>query len=131
MRNHFLALAVAAMAATSSTRAVTVVLDYTYDVANGGNFFGTNVVARNALEAAAADISAAILPSLGSVPTDVFVGTDGDTVVDINWNLAVTNPVTDATVTLNTFSFNTDVIRIYVGMRGLLGSVIGTGGPAG
>ena len=58
--------------------ALSLQLDYSYDAANG-NFFGLNPTAKAAVDAAAADIGNAILPSLGAIPTDTFNGTNGQT----------------------------------------------------
>jgi hypothetical protein len=115
-------------------RALTIQLDYTYDVADafgGGSFFSGNLAARAALEKAAADLGAAISPSLGVVTTDVFTGTSGSTDATFDWRLSVENPVSGATVSLNTFSFAADTVKIYVGMRSISGTALGQGGPAG
>jgi hypothetical protein len=108
--------------------AITITVDYSLD---STGFFASNTAARNAVNAAASDISAAILPSLGAVPTDVFTGTSGSTTATLNWSLSFRNPVTDTTVTLNTFAFTADNITIYAGMRPLSGSTLGQGGPGG
>jgi len=127
----FATFAAALLAFAWSARAVTVGLDYTYDNLNGGGFFADHPVARAALEAAAADLSAVLEPQLGAVPTDFFSGSNGATTANIDWRLIVSNPVTDAEVLLNTFAFAANEIRIFVGMRPLQGSAIGLGGPGG
>ena len=110
--------------------ALSLQLDYSYDAANG-NFFGLNPTAKAAVDAAAADIGNAILPSLGAIPTDTFNGTNGQTNVTIDWKVTFSNPSTGATVTLQTFTRLADDIVIYVGMRPLLGPTLGQGGPGG
>jgi hypothetical protein len=115
----------------SVAQAVTLQLDYSYDAANG-NFFGLTPAARAAVDAAAADISAAISPSLGAIPTDTFTGSGGLlTSATFNWRLTFDNPATGAQETLETFTFPADRILIYVGMRPLLGTTLGQGGPGG
>lgn len=113
--------------------ALTIQLDYSHDIANGGNFFGNNPVAKAALETAAANLGAAILPTLGAVPTDVYTGLSisEDTTATINWRLTYKNPVTGANLSLNTFSFEMDVVKVFVGMRRLTGNTLGEGGPGG
>lgn len=113
--------------------AVTLQLDYSYDAANG-NFFGLTPAAKAAVDAAAADISSAILPSLGAIPTDTFTGTNGLTSATFDWKFIFDNPFTGAKVTLQTVpspANGADTILIYVGMRPLLGSTLGQGGPGG
>ena len=113
-----------------AAQAVLIQLDYSYDAANG-NFFGLNPAARAAVDAAAADISNALAPSLGAVTTDTFPGVQGGTTATFDWSLNFDNPATGAEVTLNTFNIAVDTIVIYVGMRPLLGSTLGRGGPGG
>ncbi|MEQ1862583.1 MAG: PEP-CTERM sorting domain-containing protein [Chthoniobacteraceae bacterium] len=120
----------ALLASVAAARALIIQLDYTYDVADGGNFFGSNAVARAALEKAATDLGAAILPSLAAVTTDVFNGASGGGTASIDWALDFDNPVTTSTVTLNTFTFAAETVRLFVGMR-QLGSTLGVGGPGG
>jgi hypothetical protein len=114
--------------AAGAAHAVVLQLDYSLD---STNFFGTNPAAKTALEAAATDISAAILPSLGAIPTDTFTGTNLLTTATFDWRLNFENPSTGAPVTLPTFTRPADSIVIYVGARPLLGSALGEGGPGG
>ena len=119
------------LALTAVSHGVILQLDYSYDAANG-NFFGTNTVAKAALDAAAADLSAALLPSFDAVATEVFTGRSGETEATFNWRLSFENPFTGATVTLENFApVAADVVTIYVGMRPLTGSTLGEGGPGG
>jgi hypothetical protein len=113
-----------------SASALNIQIDYSYDTEN---FFGLNGDARLALEAAAADLSAVILPSLGAVGTDVFVGhsESGDSSANFNWKVTFDHPTTGAQVTLDTFSFAQDAFTIYVGAQNLSGSTLGFGGPGG
>jgi hypothetical protein len=111
-----------------TVRAITIQLDYSLDTTG---FFTNNPTAKAALEAAAGDISAAILPSLGAVSTDVFVGTNGASTVTIDWGLSFEHPATGVAQTLSSFSFPADAVRIYVGARNLSGNTLGQGGPGG
>jgi len=104
-------------------------LDYTYDVADGGTFFGTHSDAKTTLEKAASDLGAAITGSLGAVTHDTYNGTSGPANVQFDWTLSVTNPVTGATVDFPTFSLAANTVKLFVGMRPLLGPTLGVGGP--
>lgn len=119
------------LAVGSRASALIIQLDYTYDQADGGNFFGTHPAARATLEAAAADLSAAITSSLAAVPNDTYTGSSGPATVEFDWSIDLRNPVTGGLVTLQTFNFAQDTIRIYVGMRPLTGNILGQGGAVG
>jgi hypothetical protein len=125
-----LLLCLAQLSLATAAQAVIVQVDYTYDAANG-NFFGLNSTARAAVNAAAADLSAVLLPSLGAVTKDVFTGNNNGTTATFDWRLSFTNPATDAKVTLNTFTQAADQVTIYAAMRPLLGTPLGEGGPGG
>jgi hypothetical protein len=115
----------------SSASAITIQLDYTYDLQDGGDFFGTHPTAKATLEQAAADLSVAITSSFTTVPGDTFTGSSGGYTATIDWDLFFTNPVTGAEVQLETWSsslFPTNVVRIYVGMQPLDGATLGMGG---
>lgn len=117
-------------AAAPFAAALNVVLDYSLDAANG-NFFGTTPAAKAAVDAAAADIGAAIVQTLGAVPTDIFTGVNGGSTATLNWSLSYTNPSTGATDTVPTFSFAANTVKIFVGVRPLAGTTLGVGGPGG
>ena len=112
----------------TAAQALSIQLDFSFDQANG-NFFTSNQPARLALQAAAADLSTALFPALNSLSTDVFTGMSGGTTATLNWSLRFTNPSTGATEVLDTYNLAADQITIYVGMRPLLGSTLGEGGP--
>lgn len=116
----------ALLASAAAAHALIIQIDYSLDT---GNFFG-NQAARDALEKAADDLEAAILPSLNAVVNDVFVGTNGSTTATLNWSLSLRNPTTNTTMTINTFSLAADTITIAVGAREL-GTTLGVGGPSG
>lgn len=122
------------LASASAGAALTLQVDYQYDdLASGGTgFFAANPLARAALEQAAADLSAAITSSLGAVPTDAFTGTNGSTTVTFDWALQFENPSQPGVmVKLPTFSLAADTVTMFVGMRSLLDSTLGQGGPGG
>lgn len=112
------------LALATPAGAVTIQLDYTYDT-----FFASNTTARVTLEAAAADLSAALGPSLGAVSTDTFTGTNGGATATANWDLKFAHPGGGPEIVLPTFNFPADRFTIYVGMRSLTGSTLGQGGP--
>ncbi len=111
--------------------ALTIQLDYSYDIANGGNFFGNHADAKASLEAAAADLSTAITSSLAAVPMDVFTATQSGATATFNWSLEINNPVTDGFDVFNTFTLPANIVTIYVGLRPLTGNFLGQGGPNG
>lgn len=114
----------------AKAQAFTVVLDYTYD---STGFFGTNLVAKAALEQAAADLSNLITSPLGAISpsTMSFTGNVSGTTVTADWKLAFSNPTTGAATELTNYSASVGEFRIFVGMRSLSGSTLGQGGPAG
>src|SRR4030095_9353905 len=95
---HTPALTTAFILCVGIARAVVIQVDYSFDAANG-NFFGQVPSAKAAVDAAAADLSAAILPTLSAINTDTFTGTSGGASVTLNWNIGFTNPSTGAAVT--------------------------------
>ena len=118
------------LAAAPFAGALNIVLDYSFDAANG-NFFGLTPTAKAAVDAAAADIGAVIVQPLGAVTTDVYNGLNGSSTATFDWNLTHTNPSTGATVTVPTFSFAANTVKLFVGMRPLTGTTLGVGGPGG
>lgn len=116
------------LAAAAPAWAFQIDLDYTYDVANG-DFFGQHPVAKHALQAAANDINALIASQLGAVTQSQFVGTSGPATVTLKLKGSFTEPSTGADVVLDPVSLAADHVTIYVGMRKLADSTLGTGGP--
>ena len=108
--------------------ALTIELDYTYDTSN---FFALTPVAKSALEAAALDLSNAIISPLGAVTTNIYNGVNGSTTATFTWELNFSNPTTGATETLGTFNFASNTFRMYVGVKSLLGATLGEGTPGG
>ena len=129
-RRRRLGLALAAIlgALGSFAHGIIITMDYSLD---STGFFGTNSAARAAVDAAAADLSAAILPSLGAVNTDSFSGSSGGATATLDWRMTYRNPVTNANISVQNFTLAADSITIYAGMRLLAGSTLGEGGPGG
>lgn len=92
-----------------------------------GSLFDGNATARDAVQAAADDLSAAITTSLAAVP-DTYVVAQGYAIADINWSWNYRNPMTGGMVTLTDATLPEDVVRIYVGSRALPNSTLGVGG---
>ena len=112
-------------------RAITLVIDYSYD----GGYFAANSAARTALEKAASDLSAAILPTLSAVSSSAFTGTFGSpppSEVTFEWSYAFENPSNPAVdITIPSIVQAADHFTIYAGARDLAGSTLGEGGPVG
>jgi hypothetical protein len=104
--------------------AANIVLDYTHDT-----FFGSNAVAKAALEKAALDVSNVLTTSLGAT-TDTSTGSFGETSASFNFRYTYTNPTTGSSTILNSTALPADEVRIFVGARTLGGSTLGEGGPA-
>ena len=103
-----------------------IVLDFSDDLANQ-NFFSNNPVARAALEAAVADINAAIVFDL-SAAEDITTGTAGTTSFDFDFLYNYSNPTTGEQQVIENASSPENVYRIFVGARTLGGSTLGVGG---
>ncbi len=102
----------------------------TFDYSNDGGFFASHLVAKAALEKAAADINSVINYNLGSV-SDKAIGTSGGKTVTVDWKYTYTNPTTNVPVDILDTALAANEIRIFVGMQNLAGSTLGQGGPTG
>ena len=112
--------------------ALTVVVDYSADAATE-NFFSLRPLAKAAVDAAAADLSALLAPThltaispSGTPNVNAITGTSGSTSVTADWDYLYTNPSTGVEVTVASPSIAADIVTIYAGMNG--GS-LGEGGP--
>lgn len=105
---------------------VMIVMDYSNDT-----FFAGNTAARNALEAAAADLGAALTTSLAAVDADVFTGVNGSTSATFDWLYTYPNPTTGTTVTIEVPRAAANEVRIFAGARKLTGSTLGIGSSGG
>jgi hypothetical protein len=123
--------------ATTSANAISISVDYTYDVSN---FFGSGnpngplagAEAKSALEAAATYYSNILTDTFSPIQTPPnFHSAQFDGVAFWNWTMNFANPATGTTVTLQNQSIAADEYRIYVGARSLSGSTLGIGGPGG
>jgi len=116
------------LCALRTASAVDIDLDYSHDA-----YFAANATAKAAVEAAAADISAAITSSLAPIDVldDTIVGTNGVTSVTFDWHFTYKNPTTGAAETYNPTTTAQDTVTIYVGVQNLTGSTLGQGGPGG
>jgi len=122
----FAAVVSLTMASTSS--AVLINIEY----GSGTLFYsGIDATARAAIDAAAADVSAAITSSLNAISTDVYTGVNASTTVNFDWNYSYTNPNTGGLTTIQSPTIAADTITLFAGARSLLGSTLGTGGPSG
>jgi hypothetical protein len=90
-----------------------------------------DAVAKNAINAAALDISSAITTNLATINDDVITGTSGGTSVTFNWSYLYTDPASGNPATIETISVPANTVTMYVGARNLSGSTLGVGGPAG
>lgn len=129
---HLCLTAFLCLAAARSSSALTVVVDYSADAATE-NFFGLRPLAKAAVDAAAADLSALLAPthftaiSPSGVPNvNAISGTSGSTTVTANWDYIYNNPSTGVEVTIPGPSIAADIFVIYVGMDG---NVLGEGAP--
>jgi len=128
-RRRLAALGPLAAAISAAPLASALVLELDY-----GNqaFFNGNVTAKAAVDAAAADLSAAITTFLAPLNTDVFTGTAPDTsFAEFDFSFGYTNPFTGAAETIATPTSAADTVTIYVGQRFLTGNTLGQGGPGG
>lgn len=127
MKNRCLSLAVAAVSLFSGEASgVMIVLDYSNDT-----FFAGNAAARNALEAAAADLSAAITTNLSPVDADVFTGVNGSTSATFDWRLTYPNPATGSAMTIEVPRLAANEVRVFAGARNLGSGTLGVGSGGG
>lgn len=117
--------------------AFTLLLDYGMDDAASDSFFAARPTAKAALDAAAADISAAITSSLtvisgtGTPNVNNITGTSGSATVTADWSYSYGNPSSGVTESLLTPEVPANSVTVFVGMSNLTGSTLGIGGPGG
>lgn len=87
--------------------------------------------AKAAINAAAADISAAITTNLAAINNDMWTGTNGSATTTFDWYYQYGNPTTGSTTTIDSAIIAGNTVTIHVGARGLLGATLGLGGPSG
>lgn len=119
-RFHLLAVLLwLALAARAS--ALTVALDFSYDVSHG-NYLQTHAAALDALNRAAADLDRTITMSLTAVTASSFSGTSNGTTTTFNWTLNLINPSNGQTVPQQPFTLSADTVTMYVGLRTISGN---------
>jgi hypothetical protein len=112
----------------STANAININLEYPV----GSLFSATHdVAAKAAINAAAADLSAAITTSLTAIDSNVFVGTNGQTTMTFDWRFQYDDPSTQAEVDINDPVLAANAVTMFVGARSILGTTLGVGGPAG
>ncbi len=123
------------LALASPGLGLNIVMDYSNDAANG-NFFGLRPVAKAAVDAAAADLSALLSPTnlsaispSGSPNVNLITGTNLSTSVSANWDLFYNNPSSNASTAVASPNLPANAVTVYVGMMGL-GGALGEGSAA-
>ncbi len=114
--------------AVSPVSAITINLQYP-----GSPLFSAALdpTAKAAINAAAADISAAITSSLNTINTDVYTGNNSSTTATFNFLYSYLDPVTGATVNIDTATAAANTVTMFVGAQNIFGSTLGTGGHGG
>lgn len=115
-------------AAGGTANAINIVLEYP-----AGTLFHANLdtMAKNAIDAAASDLSAAITSTLNAINTDIYTGTNGQTTASFDMKYSVSNPLGGGSIEIDpaTIAFNT--VTMKVATQSLGGSTLGVGGPNG
>ena len=103
-----------------------IVFDYSHDT-----FFASNATAKAALEAAAGDINAVIKTVLTEITTaqDTITGTNASATATFDHSVSYTNPTTGGSETFDPVALAAGEVKIFTGMRNLLGTTLGLGGP--
>jgi hypothetical protein len=112
----------------TSVKAINISLQYP-----PGDLFSATLdpTAKAAINAAAADLSAAITTSLNAINTDVYTGTNVSTNAIFDWYYSTTNPTTGFVSEIFNATIPANDVIIQVGSRSLAGSTLSMGGPAG
>ncbi|HEY2573436.1 MAG TPA: hypothetical protein VGH65_05175 [Verrucomicrobiaceae bacterium] len=115
--------------------ALNIVVDYSADAATE-NFFSLRPMAKAAVDAAAANLSALLAPThlsiispTGTPNVDAISGTSGSTTITADWDYLYNNPSTGVQTTITSPSIPVDSITIFVGLNALAGNAIGQGAP--
>ena len=102
-----------------------IVLNY-----SGDSYFANNPVARAALEAAAADINAAIdFSCLNAVTSDLISGTSGPSTADFTLSKFYTNPADGTQTQLPSTQIVAGQVNVFAGARTLSGTTLGVAAP--
>lgn len=120
---------------TSPTARAGIVLDYTNDTFFTNLTGGDSTIrqtARNALEAAVADVNAVLNLNLGAITNATANGNSGGgTNVNFNFSLSYGNPTTGAAVQNVSPILPANQIRIFAGVRPQGGGTLAQGGSGG
>jgi len=116
----------------SITSAITIDVRYP-----AGTLFSSSAdpAAKAAINAAAADLGAAITSSLGAVNTDTYSGVSGSATVTFNWNADYQHPVTGQSFSVPNATLAADTVTVFVGTANLAGlagqssEALAQGGP--
>ena len=102
-----------------------IVLNYT-----GDTYFTNNPTAMAALEAAAADINAAIdFSCLEAVTSDTITGTSGGSQANFTFSNFYSNPADGNATQSTTTQILAGQVNIFAGARTFTGNTLGVGGP--
>ncbi|MEM9418533.1 MAG: hypothetical protein AAGA25_05680 [Planctomycetota bacterium] len=113
--------------------AIDIVIDYTYDTGNFFNNGSTNSTnARNALEAAAGQLSSYLDDTFSAIQTpDQFASQTFGGITTWTWSRTFFNPWDGSNVMLSDQDVAADTYIVYAGARSLSGNVAGLGGGGG
>ncbi|MCC6680731.1 MAG: hypothetical protein IT445_07500 [Phycisphaeraceae bacterium] len=108
--------------------AFNIVFDYQYDTSN----FFSNATARNALEAAAADLSSILDDTFSLIQTpNIYNSQYFDGQVIWNWNSQFFNPAGSGIITRYNDTIAADSYLIFAGAESLSGTTLGQGSVGG
>lgn len=104
-----------------------IVIDYT-----GDTFFASNPVAMAALEAAAADINAAVdFSCLNAITDDTITGTNGASSASFTFSKTYLNPADGNLTTVPNTHLAVGQVNIFAGARTFAGNILGDGSAGG
>ena len=127
VRLYIPAAAIAFSVLSTDARAIELDIDYSQDTSG---FFTTNPLAKAAMEAAAKDLSDAILTPLGAT-VDTNEASVGIGSASFNFDYNYTHPSNGSPQTFNPAVLPEDTVKIFVGAQSLGGGTLGMGGPGG
>ena len=96
-----------------------------------GTLFSATIdpVAKAAIDAAAADLSAAITTSLNAVTTDAYAGSSGGANVSLGFQFTYADPFTNAQTVIPNATIAANAVNIFIGARNLAGKTLGVASP--
>jgi hypothetical protein len=120
------AVSVLTFAVCETSQAITINVEYP-----AGTLFTNSIdlIAKPAINAAAADLSAAITSTLNAINTDAYTGTNGQTTATLGFQFRYNDPTTNNPVTIPNAVIGANSVIMYVGTRNLSGTTLGVGGP--